>query len=412
MSADISPVATAAPVKEDAAKRNIGVLMAAQALGGATGPIVISLGGLVGQQLSPEPALATLPVSLYNLGLAMGTLPAAFVMRHLGRRTGYLMGAAIGAAAGLTAALGIALAAFAVFCLGTFAAGFYGSYVQTYRFAAADGATGTLRDKAIARVMIGGLIAAIIGPQLVIWTRDVVPGTPFAGSFLGQATLALLAIPILINLRSPKPSARMAAGVQPGRNLRQILLAPRYLLAVATGIVSYGLMTFVMTAAPIAMVGHGHSVDHAALGIQWHVLAMFGPSFVTGHLMARFGKERVAAVGLFLIGASAIVALGGFDLGHFWISLILLGIGWNFGFIGATAMVADCHTPEERTRVQGANDFLVFGTVAAASFFSGSLLNSSGWETINWLVLPAVALILVPLLWRAARMPFRRPAAG
>lgn len=412
MSADIS--LASAPVSDDegTAKRNIRVLMAAQALGGATGPIVISLGGLVGQQLSPEPALVTLPVSLFNLGLAVGTLPAAFVMRHLGRRTGYVIGATVGMAAGLTAALGIALAAFAVFCLGTFAAGFYSAYVQTYRFAATDGATGSLRDEAIARVMIGGLIAAVIGPQLVIWTRDAVPGTPFAGSFIGHAALALLAIPILLTLRSPRPSARTATSVDAGRGLREILATPRYLLAVATGIVSYGLMTFVMTAAPIAMVGHGHSVDHAALGIQWHVLAMFGPSFVTGHLMARFGKERVAAVGLFLIGFSAIVALGGFDLGHFWISLVLLGVGWNFGFIGATAMVADCHTPGERTKVQGANDFLVFGTVAAASFFSGSLLNSSGWETINWLVLPAVALILVPLLWRAARTPTGRRVSG
>ncbi|WP_019995488.1 MFS transporter [Aureimonas ureilytica] len=385
------------------ARRNTRVLMAAQALGGATGPIVISLGGLVGQGLSPDPALVTLPVSAFNLGLAVGTLPAAFVMRRLGRRSGYVLGACIAMASGLTAALGIALAGFALFCLGTFAAGLSSAYVQTYRFAATDAAEGALRDKAIARVMLGGLAAAIIGPQIVIWTRDALPGVPFAGSFLGLSLLALIAIPILLRLRGTKPPPRHGSAVAGGRSLSQILATPRYLLAVATGIVSYGLMTFVMTAAPIAMVGHGHSVGHAALGIQWHVLAMFGPSFVTGHLMARFGKERVAAVGLFLIASSSVVALGGFDLGHFWISLVLLGIGWNFGFIGATAMVADCHTPEERTKVQGANDFLVFGTVATASFFSGSLLHASGWEAINWLVFPAVALVLVPLVWRAAR---------
>lgn len=402
-------VGTAASVGADGdiatVKRNIRVLTAAQALGGATGPIVISLGGLVGQHLSPEPALVTLPVSLFNLGLAAGTLPAAFVMRRLGRRSGYVIGASIGMTAGLSAAFGVAISTFAVFCLGTFLAGLSAAYVQTYRFAATDAVTGPLRDKAIARVMVGGLAAAVIGPQLVIWTRDAVPGLPFMGSFLGHAALALLAIPLLLQLRSPPPVEPVHAKGEAGRDLAQILATPRYLLAVGTGIVSYGLMTFVMTAAPIAMVGHGHSVDEAALGIQWHVLAMFGPSFVTGRLMARFGKERIAAVGLALIAVSAAVALGGFDLGHFWISLVFLGIGWNFGFIGATAMVADCHTPAERTKVQGANDFLVFGTVAMASFFSGSLLNASGWETINWLVFPAVAAILVPLLWRAGHGP-------
>ncbi|MFS8145566.1 MFS transporter [Rhizobium sp. BR 249] len=387
----------------ETARRNSWILTVAQAFGGANAPVVVSLGGLVGQQLSPDPDLITLPVSLLNLGLALGTLPAAYVMRRFGRRAGYLLGTVIGLVSGLIAAIGIVLGSFIVFCLGTCLAGFYSSYVQSYRFAATDHASGAESQKAIARVMIGGLAAAIIGPQLVIWTRDAVPGTPVAGSFVSQAVLAALAFPILFLLRTsslPRTAGRESAAERP---LFQILSSPRYLLAIATGVVSYGLMTFVMTASPIAMVGHGHSIDQAALGIQWHILAMYGPSFVTGRLMVRFGKERVAAVGLFLIGGSAAVALSGFDIAHFWISLVLLGIGWNFGFIGATAMVADCHTPAERSKVQGANDFLVFGTVACASFSSGSLLHSSGWETINWIVLPAVALVLVPLVWRAAR---------
>ncbi|MCK9550871.1 MFS transporter [Aquamicrobium sp.] len=382
------------------AKRNIFVLTAAQALGAASPPIIISLGGLVGQQLSSDPALVTLPVSLFNLGLAIGTLPAAFVMRQIGRRNGYLLGTGFGMAAGLVAAFGIFSASFLIFCLGTFIAGFYAAYVQSYRFAATDAATGELRAKAISWVMIGGLIAAIIGPQLVIWTRDAVPGTPYVGSFLSQAALALMAVPVLFLLRTPK--ATMTGNVQDtGRPLIQILMMPRYMLAVAAGVVSYGLMVFVMTAAPIAMVGHGHSVDHAALGIQWHVLAMFAPSFVTGHLMARFGKERITALGLLLIAVSAIFALAGLQLVHFYVSLILLGIGWNFGFIGATAMVTDCHSEAERGKAQGANDFLIFGTVAAASFFAGALLHASGWQTINWLIFPAVALILVPLVWQS-----------
>ena len=230
----------------------------------------------------------TLPVSLFNLGLAVGTLPAAFVMRQVGRRRGYLLGTGFGKAAGLVAAWGIFAASFAIFCIGTFIAGFYAAYVQSYRFAATDAATGELKAKAISWVMIGGLIAAIMRPQLVIWTRDAVPGTPYVGSFFSQAALALMAVPVLLLLRTPKVAAAGKGRVDTGRPLMQILLMPRYMLAVAAGVVSYGLMVFVMTAAPIAMVGHGHSVNHAALGIQWHVLAMFAPSFVTGHLMARF----------------------------------------------------------------------------------------------------------------------------
>ena len=390
------------------AKRNILVLTAAQALGAASPPIIISLGGIVGQTLSSTPALATLPVSLYNLGLALGTVPAAMVMRRMGRRTGYLFGASIGVVSGLVATLGIVGATFVIFCLGTFIAGFYGAYVQSYRFAAADAATGPLKAKAISWVMIGGLAAAVIGPQLVIWTRDALPAAQFAGSFLSQAALALLALPVLMLLRTPKPVAATGP-VGGGRPLAEIMKTPRFILAVSAGVVSYGLMSFVMTAAPMAMVGCGFTVGEAAFGIQWHVLAMFAPSFFTGNLIARFGKETITALGLVLIAASGAVALAGLDLGNFFVSLILLGIGWNFGFIGATAMVTDCHTAEERGKVQGANDFLVFGTVAVASFSSGSLLTASGWEAINWMIFPIVAVVLLPLMWRIAR---QRPAGA
>ncbi len=392
---------------EATAKRNILVLTGAQALGAASPPIIVSLGGIVGQTLSSVPALATLPVSLYNLGLALGTIPAAMVMRRLGRRTGYLIGATIGVFSGLVAALGVVGATFLVFCLGTLMAGFYGAYVQSYRFAAADAATGALKAKAISWVMIGGLAAAIIGPQLVIWTRDALPAAPFAGSFLSQAALALLALPVLMLLRTPRPAAAVQAQAGGGRPLGQIMRTPRFILAVAAGIVSYGLMSFVMTAAPMAMVGCGFTVGEAAFGIQWHVLAMFAPSFFTGNLIARYGKEWITALGLVLIAASGAVALAGLDIENFFVSLILLGIGWNFGFIGATAMITECHTPEERGKVQGANDFLVFGTVAVASFSSGSLLTSSGWEAVNWTIFPVVAAVLVPLVWQAAR-----PKAG
>ena len=398
------------PDQRATALKNTWILTAAQSLGGASTPIVVSLGGLVGQQLSSNPLLVTLPVSMLHLGLAMGTIPAAMVMRRFGRRSSYLFGAVIGLASGLVASAGILAASFFVFCIGTMLAGFYSAYVQSYRFAATDGLEGHDRERAIARVMLGGLVAAIIGPQLVIWTRDALPGHAFAGSFLSQAALALLAFPILLMLRRPPAHAAAARHApQGGRSVGQFLRTPRYLLAVATGVVSYGLMSFLMTAAPMAMVGQGHSVDAAALGIQWHILAMYGPSFFTGRLMVRFGKERVAAAGLVLIALSAVVALGGLAVAHFWIALILLGVGWNFGFISATAMVADCHTPQERSRAQGTNDFIMFAVVACASFFSGSLLHSSGWRIINQMVFPAIALVLVPLLWNAGRA---RPAAA
>ncbi len=383
------------------AKRNVMVLATAQALGGASAPIIMSLGGLVGQQLSDDPAWITLPVSLFGLGLAIGTLPAAFVMRRWGRRSGYVFGALLGIASGLLAALGIYVMSFTTFCAGTFLAGFYGSYVQSYRFAAADAVEGSRKAKAISWVMIGGLVGAVIGPQLVVWTRDAFP-VAYAGSFLSQALVPAIAIPILMMLRSAETDG--TPDETGGRTLGQILATPRYILAVATGVLSYGVMAFVMTAAPIAIVAEGHGIDNAALGIQWHLLAMFAPSFITGRLIARFGKERVAAVGLLLLAASGALALSGRDLGHFWGSLALLGIGWNFSFIGATAMVTDCHSAAERSKAQGANDFAVFGVTAAVSFLAGSVLHRSGWPTVNWLILPALAAILVPLLWRARRL--------
>ncbi|WP_334175267.1 MFS transporter [Pseudoxanthobacter sp.] len=383
------------------ARHNARVLMVAQALGGASPPIVVSLGGLIGQMMVPGSALVTLPISLFNLGLAAGALPAAFLMRRFGRRAGYLTGALIGAAAGLIATAGIVLGLFWLFCLGTTVAGAYGSYVQSYRFAATDSAPPALRARAISLVMIGGLFSAVIGPQLVIFTRDAMPGQPFAGSFVSQTGLALLALPVLALLRAPAIAAQPRGGG--GRPLRRILINPRFMLALAAGIVSYGLMTFLMTAAPIAMVGCGHTVGEAALGIQWHVLAMFAPSFLTGRIIARFGKELVTAAGLVLIAVSALAALRGTGVADFWAALVLLGVGWNFGFIGATAMIADCHDEQERARVQGANDFLLFGSVAIASFLSGSLLHSGGWQWLNGLVFPVVALVLVPLLVVAAR---------
>ena len=377
-------------------RRNMGLLVAAQSLGGASPPIIISLGGLVGQQLSSNPTASTLPVSIYQLGLALSTVPAAWIMNRMGRRAAYVLGALLGVISGIVAAQGIAHSNFITFCIGTALAGFYAACVQSYRFAATDLVPSNEQAKAISRVMIGGLIAAIIGPQVVIWTRDARPATPFAGSFYSQAALALLALPLLMGLRLPPPQPKTAAAGD-ARPLGEIARTPQFIVACAAGVVSYGLMAFLMTAAPMAMVGCGHSVGEAAMGIQWHVLAMFVPSFFTGKLIARFGKRPITALGLLMIGAAGALALMGLDIFHFWGSLVLLGVGWNFGFIGATAMLTECYRPSERAKVQALNDFLVFGTVAVASFGSGQLLHSAGWNGINIGMLPLVAVVLVML---------------
>ena len=388
-------------IDDGLARRNARILAVAQALGGANPSIVVALGGLVGQSLTTDKQFATLPVSLLQCGLALGTIPAAVTMRRLGRRGGYLVGATIGTIAGCIAATGIAFGTFALFCFGTFLAGFYSSYVQSYRFAAADSASSGFRARAISWVMVGGIAGGIVGPQTVIWTRDLFPGAPFAGGFLGQAVLAFVSIGVIAWLR-PAPVVAHAAR-QTGRPLREIVQQPRFILAVVIGLATYGLMSFMMTAAPLAMVVEcGHSVGAATLGIQWHILAMYGPSFFTGRLIERFGKEAVAGAGLLLIGTASLVGLEGTSVAHFWTALILLGFGWNFGFIGATAMVTDCYRPEERAKVQATNDFLVFGSVAIASFSSGKLLSIGGWEIVNWLVLPTVVFVLALLAVRAA----------
>lgn len=378
------------------------LLFAAQALGGAAPPIIISVGGLVGQQLSSDPTAATLPVSLYQLGMALSTLPAAWLMQRFGRRMAYVLGAMLGVLSGVMAAQGIAQSNFLLFCLGTSLAGFYAACVQSYRFAAMETThSSALQARAVSTIMVGGLLAAIIGPQVVIWTRDALPAAPFAGSFYGQAALALLALPLLALLRLPAPLKNAQHAETAARPLAVIMRTPAFVVACAAGVSSYGLMAFLMTATPMAMVGCGLSVGEAALGVQWHVLAMFAPSFFTGRLIARWGKLPITALGLVLIAVAGGIALMGLELLHFWGSLIVLGVGWNFGFIGATAMLADSYRPSERAKVQAANDFLMFGTVAAASFGSGHLLHTAGWNAINAGMLPLIAAVLLLLAWYA-----------
>jgi predicted MFS family arabinose efflux permease len=284
--------------------------------------------------------------------------------------------------------------AFALFCAATFCGGLYAAVVQSYRFAAADGASASFRAKAVAWVLTGGIFAGIVGAQLVQWTMNLSPHL-FAASYVGQGAVALLAIIVLAGVHAPRPAA---ADLHGGRPLSHIVRRADFLVAALCGVVSYALMNFVMTSAPLAMRMCGHSLTDSNLGIQWHVVAMYGPSFVTGSLIARFGARRIVALGLALEALAALIGLSGISVAHFWSALIVLGIGWNFGFVGASAMVLETHLPAERNKVQAFNDFLVFGTMAVGSFSSGQILANSGWSAVNLVVFPPVAIALAALL--------------
>lgn len=296
---------------------------------------------------------------------------------------------------GLLAAVTVVLSSFWLFCLATFFGGAYAAVVLSFRFAATDGVDPSLRARALSFVMGGGVLAGVIGPQLVTYTMHLWPPHLFAATFLVQAAVAAVSAVVLLGVRLPMPIAAEVAG---GRPLGIIARQPLFITAVICGAVSYMLMNFLMTAAPLAMRMCGHSQENSNLGLQWHVIAMYAPSFFTGKLISRFGAERIVAAGLLLIGLSAAVGLTGVDVAHFWLTLILLGLGWNFGFVGASALVLECHRPEERTRVQSLNDFIVFGTMAIGSFASGSLLAAYDWDTVLW-------VSLVPLAMAVAALP-------
>ncbi|MEA2977486.1 MAG: hypothetical protein QOF19_3006 [Alphaproteobacteria bacterium] len=390
------------------ARRNVFVLATAQALAGATSTIFVATGGIAGAMLAPDKGLATLPLSLMVIGIWIGTLPVGALAKKYGRRFALEAGSAIGILAGVISSWAVLRGSFSLFLLGCFCAGIYGASYQSYRFAAADTASDAFRPKAVSWVLAGGVLAAVIGPQLIIFTKDLWQPYLFAATYLGQALLALAGATVLTFVKIPRPAqTKDAAG---GRPLSQIIRSPRFISAAICGAASYGLMNLVMTSAPLAMLACDHSVTDATLGLQWHVLAMFVPSFFTGNLIARFGIERIVVAGLALIFASAVVAILGITLWHFWTVLVLLGVGWNFAFIGATAMVTQCYAPAERNKVQAFNDFLVFGSMAVSSFSSGQLLANFGWNAVNEVVFPTVLAAAGLLAWRALVERRRMPA--
>ncbi len=387
-------------------RRNVAVLIAAQALLGAQLPMLFVVGGLAGQMLSPIACLATLPISVIVLGSMLAATPMSALMQARGRRAGFWTGTAAGATGALVSAAGLYAGSFPLLAIGALGSGVFMSSLGFYRFAAADTASEAFRPKAISYVLAGGLAAAVIGPQLVKATSGT--AIPFLGVYLAVAALNIVGSALFLALRIPPPPAP-AAGSAPGRTRRQLLATPRIAVAIACAMVSYALMNLVMTSTPLAVVGCGFSQGRAADVVTAHVLAMYAPSFFTGHLIARFGAHAVVSAGLACLAAAGLTALAGVELANFFGALVLLGLGWNFGFIGATSMLAAAHTAAERGRVQGLNDLMVFGCVTLASLASGGLMNcaggspQAGWAAVNLAMVPFLALAGGALLWLALR---------
>jgi len=408
MSALAQPVVNVA-ADDHLARRNALVLAIAQALAGGNSTVLVATAGIVGTMLAPDKSLATLAISIYVLGMWMGTLPLGALARRLGRRNALQIGTACGVLTGLICCLAVLQGSFLLFNVGAVFSGFYASAHQSYRFAAADTASEAFRPKAISWVLFGGVVAGVVGAQLVIATQNLWPPYLFAATYLGQSALALISAGVLMFVNIPKPPPRSSAGE--GRSLAEIAKQPRFVVAVACGVAAYSMMNLMMTSAPLAMVMCNHSVTDATLGLQWHVLGMYAPSFATGALISRFGLQRITGAGLALIIVAALIGIAGISLWHFWIALVLLGVGWNFAFIGATTMVTHCHRPNERNKVQAFNDFLVFGSMALGSFASGALLVNFGWSAVNEIVFPVALAATALLIWGALRGRSQSPDA-
>ena len=397
----------AASFDDTRARRNAGVLAVAQALYGAVTTALVVTAGLVGSQLSPDPSLATLPMSMMIIGTATTTFPISLLMKRVGRRTGFVTCAIGGAAGSLIGTYAIFQRSFPLFLLGAFLIGVYQASASYYRFAAADTASPAFRPKAISWVMTGGIAAALFGTLMVMGTVDLFSPVTFAGTWAAMAAISLAGAVILLAIDIPyKAEINLATG----RPLGVIARQPRYLVAAVTAMLSYGIMVLVMTATPVAMLGCGFSVQDSSWVIQWHALAMFVPSFFTGSLITRFGAERIAALGMLLLIGAAVTGLTGIRFENFAVGVVLLGLGWNFGFIGGTSLLTTTYEPAERNKAQGLNDFLVFGATSITSLGAGQLLAWFNWNAVNYAVFPMVALGLVIIAWLAIHPSSRRPA--
>ena len=385
------------------AKRNAIIFIIAQATMGSQMPMIFILGGLAGQSLAENICYATLPISMIVLGSMLTAPVLSQVMQKYGRKAGFLLGAFGGAIGATIGALGLYYQSFPLFLFGSLFTGVYMSAQGFYRFAALDTASDALRPKVISYVLAGGLLAAVIGPQLVKVTAHALV-VPYLATYLAVIALNVFGSVVFLFLAPPVPDTEYQEGGI-SRTRWQLLQDPKILISMFCAMVSYALMNLMMTSTPLAVVGCGFDENRAADVVSAHVLAMFLPSFFTGHLIAKYGAERIIGIGLVLLTISAFAGLSGVDLGNFFAALILLGLGWNFGFIGATTLLANSYAPSERAKVQGLNDFLVFGSVTAASFGSGWLMNCSGssvvkgWSSVNIAMLPWLLLAAIALLW-------------
>jgi len=388
-----SAAATGSPL------RNIGLLAVAQAVVGSNQAVFGVVASLTALTMIQDTGLSTLPVTFMTLGTALATGPSAYLLYRLGRRGGFMLGAALAVPAALLAALAAWLGSFWLLCAALGALGATSAFANQYRFAAADSVPVDFKSRAISWVMAGGVVSGFVGPNMYVLTKDLIPGGSFVATYITMAGMALLAVGILAQTQLA-PVVRRAEGGRTGRSFGQLLSSAAVIVPMVGGAASFGLMVMVMVAAPIAMVTVcGHTNTDAAYAIQWHIVSMFAPSFITGSVIHRIGAHLTAAIGLLLIIGAAAVNLTGTEVYHFVISLILLGVGWNFGFIASTALLSTAYRPEEASKVQGLNEQVVFGVMALASIMSGVLLNGIGWQAINVLVIPVATLAILSLAW-------------
>jgi MFS family permease len=391
------------------AHRNVGLLAACQAMLFTNNATLIAINGLAGLALAPYAAIATLPVTCWILGGAIGTMPASLHMKRAGRQRGFTLGIAWGIAGALICAGAMALQSFWLLCFGTLVWGVYNAYGQYYRFAAADAASSDFKSTAISLVLAGGLVGGILGPSVSRWTVQLA-GPKFMGAYLSLVAFALVSVVLLRFIRIPSPSAAEQAAS--GRPLAEIAAQPKFIVAVLSGALGYGVMNFLMTSTPIAMQACGHPYGDAAFIISSHVVGMFAPSFFTGPLIKRIGVLPVLFTGACLNLVSIAIALSGISVAQFWWSLVLLGVGWNFLYIGGTTLLTDTYRPEERAKAQGANDQAIFIMMTISSFSSGLAVTAGGWDRVNYFALPLVALIAIAVGWFALYERTRRRAAA
>lgn len=389
----------------DVEKRNVLILASAQALFQTVSVMVITLSGIVGWMLAADKSLATLPIAMMMVAAAVTMIPASLFMQRYGRRTGFMLGATLGGAGGLLAAVAIWQENFPLFVAANMLVGCYQAFAQYYRFAAADAASADFRSRAISWVIAGGVIAAVAGPNLVRLTQNV--GTvPSALTYLSMVALSILVILLLSRLALPAVSASEIQGT--ARALLSIMKQPIFLTALAGSSIGFSVMLLVMTATPLAMQLCGQTISSAASVIQWHVLGMFAPSFFTGNLIRRFGVLKIMTIGVALLLAHVAIALSGMEYLHFLSGLILLGVGWNFLFIGGTTLLTEAYHPCERAKVQAAHDFLMYVAISIATFSSGSLLSAFGWRAVNLAVLPMLAFALLMIVVLGVRQKHAR----